>query len=75
MLKGREVMRASELPLASDEDFIKLIYVRLYGSRKNMRYQIHVKEKVKIGPYHFTDFEIWNKKPFKSNNATRAKGI
>ncbi|WP_270506976.1 Wadjet anti-phage system protein JetA family protein [Eubacterium limosum] len=75
MLKGREVMRASELPLASDEDFIKLIYVRLYGSRKNMRYQIHVKEKVKIGPYHFTDFEIWNKKPFKSNNAIRAKGI
>ena len=31
---------ASDLPLETDEEFIKLIYVRLYGQRKNMKYTI-----------------------------------
>lgn len=47
-LGGRGEMLASELPLENIEDFVKIIYVRLYGQRKNMCYQVEVKhEKVK----------------------------
>ena len=36
----RSLMRASELPLQNIEDFMRIIYIRLYGTRRNMRYQI-----------------------------------
>lgn len=39
-LGDRNEMRASELTLESVDDFMKLIYVRLYGTRKNMEYRI-----------------------------------
>ncbi len=40
ILTGRDHVMASEMPLGSPEDFVKLIYVRLYGQRKNMKYII-----------------------------------
>ena len=39
-LGDREKIYASELPMETMDDFIRLIYVRLYGSRKKMRYRI-----------------------------------
>ena len=39
-LDGRPSIQASEMPLETPEDFVKLIYVRLYGQRKNMEYVI-----------------------------------
>lgn len=39
-LDGRPSIRASEMPLKTPEDFVKLIYIRLYGQRKNMEYSI-----------------------------------
>ena len=54
-------MMASDLPLDSTEDFVKMIYVRLYGQRKNMKYSVEVKEPVQKDGYWFTDFMIHRK--------------
>ena len=60
-LKDREEIRAAQLPLENEEDFIKIIYVRLYGQRKNMKYQIEPLEEIKIKGYRFKDFRIRRK--------------
>ena len=43
-LGDRAKIYASELPMETMDDFIRLIYVRLYGSRKKMRYRIEKAE-------------------------------
>lgn len=60
-LGGRREMLASELPLGNTDDFVKMIYIRLYGQRKNMQYTIAVKEAIKKDGYRFTDFTIHRK--------------
>lgn len=60
-LGERKMMRAGELPLETVEDFIKVIYTRLYGQRKMMRYRIMKKEEIEVGDFRFQDFEIWRK--------------
>ena len=59
-LGDREKIYASELPMETMDDFIRLIYVRLYGSRKKMRYRIEKAEGAnKIsGEFVFPDFAI-----------------
>lgn len=59
-LGDREKIYASELPMETMDDFIRLIYVRLYGSRKKMRYRIEKAEGAnKIsGAFDFPDFAI-----------------
>lgn len=59
----RKLMKASEFPLENVEDFMKIIYIRLYGTRKNMKYRIkkvneilHTNEE-----YRFPDFTIEKK--------------
>ena len=43
------------------EAFVRIIYIRLYGQRKTMPYQITTGEKVEIQGFRFRDFEItWN---------------
>lgn len=61
VLAGREKMLASELPLGEADTFIRLIYIRLYGQRKNMNYRLKLKEPVEKDGYRFRDFEIWRK--------------
>lgn len=61
-LGENKAKKASELPLESTEDFVKLIYIRLYGQRKNMRYVIEVQEETEINGYRFRDFTIQMKK-------------
>lgn len=58
----REVMNASNLPLETEEDFVKLIYIRLYGQRKRLKYQIRVKDEIISNGWRFHDFEIWKVK-------------
>lgn len=41
-LGDRQKIMASQLSLDTVEDFVKLIYIRLYGQRKNMKYSIIV---------------------------------
>ncbi len=60
-LGDRQEMLASELPLGNTDDFVKMIYIRLYGQRKNMKYTIAVKEMIKKDGYRFTDFTIHRK--------------
>lgn len=58
---GQENMiRASRLPMEDIEDFIKIIYVRLYGRRKNMSYKIkEINIECYVGNgYRFPDFTI-----------------
>jgi len=57
-LAGKSEMMASEFPLADTEDFVKLIYVRLYGQRKNMKYRVEVKEEKERNGFRFKDFRI-----------------
>lgn len=60
-LGDKQEILASELPLGNTDDFVKMIYVRLYGQRKNMKYAIAVKEMIKKNGYQFTDFTIHRK--------------
>lgn len=60
----KEVMLASAMPLNNIEDFIKIIYVRLYGQRKRVSYRIVNKDEVNIKGYKFRDFEIWRLKDY-----------
>ncbi|QAA33590.1 Wadjet anti-phage system protein JetA family protein [Clostridium manihotivorum] len=61
ILGEKEVMLASAMPLNTIEDFIRIIYVRLYGQRKRVSYRIVNKDEVNIKGYKFKDFEIWRK--------------
>ena len=60
-LGDRQDMLASELPLGNADDFVKMIYIRLYGQRKNMKYSVAVKEMIEKEGYRFTDFTIHRK--------------
>ena len=57
----RKEMLATELPLSDVEDFVKIIYVRLYGQRKNMRYGVETGEEKEVNGFRFRDFRIWRK--------------
>lgn len=57
----RKEMLATELPLSDVEDFVKIIYVRLYGQRKNMRYGVETEEEKEVNGFRFRDFRIWRK--------------
>lgn len=58
---SRKEMLATELPLSNVEDFVKIIYVRLYGQRKNMKYRIETTEEKEVNGFRFKDFKIWRK--------------
>lgn len=60
-LGEQKEMLASECPLESVEEFIKVIYIRLYGQRKNMRYRIKTTDEIEINGFKFKDFRIWRK--------------
>lgn len=56
---GEKEMLATELPLRNTDDFVKIIYVRLYGQRKNLKYRVEVLEEEKeMNGYRFRDFWI-----------------
>lgn len=57
----RKEMLATELPLSDVEDFVKIIYVRLYGQRKHMRYGVETGEEKEVNGFRFRDFRIWRK--------------
>ncbi len=60
-LGERNEMLASQLPLESLEDFVKIIYTRLYGQRKNMSYQVVVKQELEQEGFRFKDYVIRRK--------------
>lgn len=60
-LGDRKEMLATELPLENVEDFVKIIYVRLYGQRKNMKYRVETMTEKEVNGFRFKDFRIWRK--------------
>lgn len=60
-LKDRKEMTASDLPLETAEDFVHMIYVRLYGQRKNMKYEIETGTDISVKGYRFKNFTIRRK--------------
>lgn len=60
-MKGRNEILASELPLKTVEDFVHMIYVRLYGQRKNMGYRIEGGDEITVNGYRFKDYVIRKK--------------
>lgn len=50
MGESREML-ASQLPLEMAEDFVKIIYVRLYGQRKNMSYLVGIREERELNGF------------------------
>lgn len=61
MLGGREQMQASELPLDEGDTFIRVIYIRLYGQRKNMSYTLKTLDTTEKDGFQFRDFVIRRK--------------
>ena len=60
-MQEKTFMQASELPLDTVEAFVQMIYVRLYGQRKNMKYTIEPGEEICINGYRFRDYLIRKK--------------
>ena len=74
-MAGEKEMLASDLPIGSEDDFIRLIYVRLYGQRKNMGYDIETLEEREVNGFRFRDFRIRRKVNGNSGrNASKRKG-
>ncbi len=57
-LNGRERMLASELPLDQGDTFIRMIYIRLYGQRKDMDYRLEPGDVVEKDGFRFRDFTV-----------------
>lgn len=60
-LGEKREMKASEFPMDDIEDFVKIIYVRLYGQRKHMKYRVETTEETEVNGFRFKDFKIWRK--------------
>ena len=60
-MQDKNEISASMLPLDTTEDYVHMIYVRLYGQRKNMKYEVQTTEEVIINGYRFKDFKIRKK--------------
>lgn len=60
-LGDKAELRAAQFPLENVEDFIKIIYIRLYGQRKNMNYTVESLKETEAGGYRFKDFVIRRK--------------
>lgn len=61
IMQDREEIMASQLPLESAEDFVHMIYVRLYGQRKHMKYKVEPKDEITVNGYRFKDYKIRKK--------------
>lgn len=60
-MKDKKEIMASALPLETTEDFVYMIYIRLYGQRKNMKYTVEPKNEIIINGYRFRDYMIRKK--------------
>lgn len=57
-LGGRKELLATQFPLENAEDFVKIIYIRLYGQRKNMDYTVEVRAEEEKNGYRFKNFLV-----------------
>ncbi len=62
ILGENDLIRASELPLDEGDTFIRMIYIRLYGTRKKMGYTVEPGEITEKDGFRFRDFVIRRRK-------------
>ena len=60
-MNQKDEMQISEFPLENIEDFVKIIYVRLYAQRKNMKYKIELDGTIEKNGFRFKNFKIRRK--------------
>ncbi len=59
MLGERERMKASSLPLESRRDFIRMIYISIYGNNRANAYKVErSRNNICVKGYEFPDFDI-----------------
>lgn len=61
LMQDHEEIMASQLPLNTTEDFVHMIYVRLYGQRKYMKYTVQTESEIVVNGYRFRDYKIRKK--------------
>ena len=63
LLGERKEILAGSMDISSVEDFIKLIYIRLYGQRMDMKYEVRPDpgKYVEKDGYRFRNFRIIRK--------------
>ena len=58
-LTNHDSILASTLPIENKRDFIRLIFISLYGRDESSKYEVEpISEKVSLGPFSFSDFKI-----------------
>ncbi len=60
-LGTKNQMKASDLPLDEGDTFIRVIYIRLYGQRKDMNYRLELGRVIEKDGFRFRDFIISRK--------------
>lgn len=62
LLNGRDVIKASEIEIETNEDFVKLILIFLFSKSIGMKYDVRLLNyDVRIGQIKFVEFEIFKK--------------
>lgn len=63
ILKDRDSFNTSEIKINSIDDFIKIIYIRLYGNNPLSKYKIKkLNDTYSQSDFKFNNFEVWRKK-------------
>ncbi|MNN20015.1 hypothetical protein D3C81_1332750 [compost metagenome] len=63
LLGDKDKINASDIEISSIDDYIRLIYVRLYSNNYFTTYKIKRKNNiVEKNGYTYRDFEIWRRK-------------
>lgn len=60
-MQEKMAIEASELPLDTLESFVYMIYIRLYGQRKNMGYTVETTDDISVNGFSFRNFIIRRK--------------
>ncbi len=65
LLKGKEILKLCDIPIADDNELFKLFLVELYGNDKEASYSIDYKEEyISKNGYRIKDFEIAKEKNY-----------
>ena len=63
ILKDRDSFNTKEIKINSIDDFIKIIYIRLYGNNPLSKYKIKkLNDTYSENDFKFNNFEVWRKK-------------
>lgn len=62
ILKDKNVVNASFIPILEVKDYIKIIYILIYSKSRIVKYRVNrLNNVIETGDFTFNDFEIWRK--------------